>query len=108
MHRARRGRRCADSSALPGGRVRRVHGAATLGSVVGGFGVALLLVLQGTGCTSTTEPTDGGLEGVVCLPLDAGLPAVASWRGVDAGPNGEPLANYLEDYYSAFCDAISR
>lgn len=82
-----------------------------MGSVVAGFGVALLLLL-GTGCTSTTEPADGGPDGgpagVVCLPLDAGLPAVTAWRGVDAGPDGEPLERFAFDYYSAFCDGMSR
>jgi hypothetical protein len=78
-----------------------------------GLGVTLLLALPGLGCTSsTTETADGGPDGgpaaALCLPLDAGLPVATRWLGVDAGPSGEPLDTFLDDYYAAFCDAMSR
>ena len=81
-------------------------GASSMAAVA--FGAALLV----SACNSATGPTDAGPDSrpqaQVCLPLDAGLPVVAVWTGVDAGPGGEPLASFADDYYTAFCDGWSR
>jgi hypothetical protein len=76
-----------------------------------GFAGAALLLLQAPACSSSGGPaSDGGSNppAQVCLALDAGLPLVAAWQGVDAGPEGEPLERFTEDFYEAFCDGISR
>jgi hypothetical protein len=74
------------------------------------FAAATLLLLQAPGCTSssTTSPDGGSPPQTVCLPLDAGLPVVTAFQGVDGGPDGEPLEQFLDDYYAAYCDAESR
>ena len=72
------------------------------------FAVALLLLpaLFLHACTPSNAP-DGGAA--ACLALDAGLPLVPEWLGVDAGPAGEePLVRFANDYYTAFCDGWSR
>ncbi len=69
----------------------------------------LALALQASGCTSTGDSDAGPtINGGVCLPLDAGLPVVAPWLGVDAGPGGEPLEEFANDYFEAFCDGMSK
>ena len=80
--------------------------------LVGGLGLAVasLFLLQAPACSSSSSTPDGGSNppAQVCLPLDAGLPVVVAWQGVDAGPDGEPLDEFLDDYYAAYCDAESR
>ena len=72
--------------------------------------LALWALAEGAGCTaaSTANPDGGGPAAAVCLPLDAGVADVGRWLGVDAGPAGEPLERFTDDYYAAFCDAQSR
>jgi hypothetical protein len=72
--------------------------------------LSTLLAAAMPACTSSNASPDGGTSPpqTVCLPLDAGLPQVAAFQGVDAGPEGEPLEQFLDDYYAAYCDAQSR
>lgn len=101
--RVSRARDCAGSAPQPVWPMR--------GRVAGlGLAAVLLFLLQAPACSSSSSTGDGGSNppAQVCLPLDAGLPVVAAWQGVDAGPEGEPLDEFLDDYYAAYCDAESR
>jgi len=88
--------------------------AGALGTSVGGVALLLWLMLQAEGCSSgpglADASPDAGPDGgaaSLCLPLDAGVPKVTAWTGVDAGPLWLP-EDYLAGYYAAFCDGMSR
>jgi hypothetical protein len=71
------------------------------------FGIAVALVLQSVSCTTSSDG-GGSPDGGTCLPLDAGLPVVVPWLGLDAGPSGVPLGAYANAYFAAWCDGMSR
>ena len=89
----------------------RIRGGENHRRGLGALILGLVIVLQSLGCSSTAQTqqtSDSGLASDACLPLDAGLPVAAPWLGVDAGPSGEPLEQFADDYFSAFCHGMSR